>query len=237
MKITRTFLIITAIVACLGVGRAVAKGGNPGIVPHNANAHGKSYGELAAAWWQWAAETPTPDNALIDDTGANCTKNQTDHVWFLAGSFGSDPVTRTCKVPNGTFLFFPLVNDAYFAFLNDPDDQRTEDFVRSQTTCIVGAELTAEIDGVTVNDPAQYLGESPLFTVHLPTDNIFGAVEGTGPGQVPLLTLDPSVDRGYYLYLNPLTPGRHTIHFTSAQGAGCPDTPTQDVTYILTVGK
>jgi hypothetical protein len=230
MRITRTVIAI-AISLSIGVGIASASGGNPGIVPINANAHGQSYSQLAAAWWKWAFETPTPDNAVIDTTGANCGKNQTDHLWFLAGSLSGGTVNRTCQVPTGTFLFFPLANDFYGAFLTDPDNERTEAFVRSQTTCVIGSDLHAEIDGAPVNAPSQYLEESPLFTIHFPTDNIFGFTTN----DIPALTLDPSVDTGYYLYLNPLPPGPHTIHFTTGPGTGCG--PTQDITYNLTVGK
>ena len=51
----------------------------------------------------------------------------------------------------------------------------------------------------------------------------------------PALTLDPVADRGYYLYLPPLSTGTHTIHFTVAAGSSC--AAPQDVTYVLTVGK
>ena len=234
MKATRTFITITAIVSCLGlgIGTAAAKGGNPGIIPINGNALGRIYSDLGAAWWKWALQTPAAKSAVIDTTGANCGTNQADHLWFLAGTLFGGTVSRTCKIPNGTFLFFPLANDIDGAFLTDPDNERTEAFVRSQTVCILGTELHAEIDGVPVNNPQQYLEQSPLFIIHFPTDNVFGVTAA----DVPALTLDPAVDRGYYLFLEPLTPGRHTIHFSTAPGtAACG--PTQDVTYHLTVAK
>jgi hypothetical protein len=43
-------------------------------------------------------------------------------VWFLAGAFGADPVVRQREVPAGKALFFPLINTAYGAFLNDPPE-------------------------------------------------------------------------------------------------------------------
>ena len=233
MKATKTFIIVTATVACLGlnIGSASATTGNPGIVPINGNALGRIYSQLAEAWWKWALQTPTPKNAVVDTTGANCASNQIDHLWFLAGTLFGGSVTRSCKIPSQTFLFFPLANDLYGAFLTDPDDQRTEAFVRSQTTCIIGSELHAEIDGVAVNNPAQYLEKSPLFIIHFPTNNVYGVTSADIPG----LTLDPTVDTGYYLFLNPLSPGKHTIHFSTGAGTGCG--PTQDVTYHLTVAK
>ncbi len=47
---------------------------------------------------------------------------------------------------------------------------------------------------------------------------------------IPELLLSPSVDAGYYLFLAPLSPGAHDLHF-HAVGCGI----TLDVTYRLTV--
>ena len=231
MRASRTVIVAAALVV-LVASRAQANGG-ASIVPINGNALGRIYSGLAADWWKWAVQTPTPSNALVDTTGINCTKNQINHLWFLAGTAGGGTITRTCTVPKLTFLFFPLANDFYGAFLNDPDNQRTEDFVRSQTTCVLGAIVHAEIDGVAVKNPQQYLEQSPLFILHLPTDNIYGLT----PDVVPGLTLDPSVDRGYYLLLEPLPPGKHTIHFTSAPPSSTACVSQQDVTYHLTISK
>ena len=30
--------------------------------------------------------------------------------WFLAGTFGASTVTRTCSIPEGATLFFPVIN-------------------------------------------------------------------------------------------------------------------------------
>ena len=223
MKLTQTFLAIVTVLG-LGLGRAEAQESNPGIVPN-----GPIYGQLAANWWVWAAETQANKAAILDTTGKDCGSNQKGDVFFLAGTLDGSPVTRTCKVPKGVSLFFPLSNDFYGAFLTDPADQRTEEFIRSQVECIAGAVVTATIDGVPVNDPEQYLEKSALFSLQLPKKNIFGVTAA----QVPDLTLSPSVDEGYYLLVKPLAPGAHTIQFTAAPGESCGG--TQDVTYHLTV--
>jgi hypothetical protein len=204
---------------------------NPGIAPIDSHPHGLTYGQWAAAWWTWALQTPASINPLLDTTGADIAVNQTDHVWFLAGSLSGGTIVRTGEVPAGTALFFPLVNFFYGAFLTDPDSTRTEAFERSQVACIEGAGLSVTIDGRRVQCPNQYLEKSTLFTIHLPTDNIFGVT----PDQVPELTLDPVVDEGYYLFLPPLPPGQHTIHWTVTPQGSCAN--PIDVTYHLTVGK
>jgi hypothetical protein len=148
-------------------------------------------------------------------------------VWFLAGLFSASAVMRTCTIPTGTALFVPLANAFYGAFLTDPPEQRTEAFVRSQVSCIEDATVSAEIDGVAVPNPQQYLERSPLFSVQLPPNNVFGVDETV----VPELRLEPSVDEGFYLFLEPLPPGPHTIHFHAEGGCAVP----LEVTYHLTV--
>jgi hypothetical protein len=210
-----------------GMGQCV----NPGIAPINSHPHGLTYGQWAAAWWTWALETPASASPLLDTTGADIAVNQTDHVWFLAGLLGSGTVVRTGTIPTGTALFFPLANIFYGAFLTDPDSTKTEAFIRSQVTCIEGAGLSVTIDGRAVQCPNQYLVKSAIFPIRLPGDNILGVT----PDQVPELTLDPVVDEGFYLFLPPLPPGQHTIHWVVTPLSSC--AAPLDVTYNLTVGK
>jgi hypothetical protein len=205
---------------------AADAGGN--VVPPQAHPHGQSYAEWAADWWQWALEQPTPVNPLVDLTGAQCASGQTGHVWFLAGVLGGGSATRSCTVPKGTALFFPMFNAFSCAFLSDPPEQRTEEFLRSTLEGVDGATVSATIDGVPVPRPQRFFEESPLFDVQLPADNIFGAT----PDVVPQLLLSPCVDAGFYLFVNPLRPGPHTISFQGSLGD-----VTVDVTYNLTVGR
>jgi hypothetical protein len=224
MKLTG-MVIICAMWIGLGVGRAQAAD-NPAVVPFDPTV----YGNLAANWWEWAAETQANKSAVLDTTGKYCGSNQKGNVFFLAGTLDGSSVTRNCtSVPAGTFLFFPLSNDFYGAFLTDPADQRTPAFVREQVACMTGAVVTATIDGVPVNDPEQYLEESALFSLQLPTKNIFGVTAA----QVPQLTLSPAADQGYYLLLKPLSRGTHSIQFTAEPGTSCGG--TQNVSYTLYV--
>jgi len=187
--------------------------------------HLRSYSSWAALWQQWAIGTPAVNNPVLDTTGVNCAVNQpVPGVFFLAGTFDGSAVTRSCTVPVGTSLLIPLLNAAYFAQQTDPPELRTEAFVRSQVTCVEAAPvLSLTVDGQTLPNPQSYLEKSTLFSLNLPAGNIFGA-----PAQV----LSPSVDEGYYAFVEPLSPGNHTVHFTASSSA-CGI--TQDATYNLTV--
>jgi len=231
----RTHRLVAGLAATLGLalvlGARVASAGISFVFPPPPLGFpaGQSYSQLAANWWKWVLAQPTTTSPLLDTTGANCAAGQSGAVWYLAGAPSNDPVKRSCTVPFGKTIVFPMINAAYFAFPTDPADQRTDAFVRSQVTFIEQAtNLRAEIDGIPVALPKAYLEKSKIFNLTLPADNIFGV----DAGQV----LDPSADEGFYVGVQPLTLGTHKIHFH----AELPATPTapgmvQEVTYDLTV--
>jgi hypothetical protein len=182
----------------------------PRVFSPNAQPYGQSYGEWAADWWQWVLTQPAATNPLTDPTGAQCANNQQGPVWFLVGTTGGS-ANRTCTVPTGKALLFPVVNNVYAAFAFDPSgavppdprEQRTEAFVRNAAH-FTASGLTATIDGASVpNIEERYFEQSALFSVTLPAGNLFGLSEG--------FVLDPCADEGYYLMVKPLSPGRHTI--------------------------
>lgn len=195
---------------------------NPGVVPNNAQ-----YRTLSAQWWQWALSAPTPVNPILDPTGANCAQGQGEfahnNVWFLAGTFGGS-VTRSCTIPPGKKLFFPILNTFYAcdpapAFCPSVADQRAflAGLMDNPMT------LQASIDGVPVQSLSSYRAASSVFSLTLPADNPFGA---------PAAIYEPAVADGYYLLLTPLTPGAHTIYFKGTDNSG----NTFEATYNITVG-
>jgi hypothetical protein len=208
----------------------------PRIARIDAKPQGQTYGRWAAEWWQWALGVPGVVNPLTDTTGEHCAQRQVDKVWFLAGSsffLPPGPIVRDCEVPAGKSLFFPLINNFYGAFLNDPPDTRTEEFVRAAGSCTEPAEISVEIDGFKVRKPTRFFtgasgSQSPFFNVQLPPGNLFGVDETV----VPELVLSPSAEQGYYLFVRPLSPGTHTIRWTAT---GCTPGGSQDITYNLTV--
>src|SRR5437764_1352063 len=81
------------------------------VQPGTANAvSGNTYVGWSGLWWQFVSSIPATDNPLLDQTGADCTVGQSGSVWFLVGVSTSGRVTRTCTIPSGKILFFPVVN-------------------------------------------------------------------------------------------------------------------------------
>jgi len=210
--------LFAAVVAAPGIASAAPVFAPPApTTPHL-----KSYSDWAALWQEWAIGTPANDNPVLDTTGANCAVNQpVPGVFFLAGTFDGSAVTRACTVPVGTAFLVPILNLSFFAQQTDPPAQRTEAFVRSQVTCVESSPtLSLAVDGQALPN----LEKSTLFSVNLPANNVFG---------VPPQLLSPAVDEGYYAFVEPLTPGSHTLHIAASSSA-CGGA-TQNATYDLTV--
>ena len=188
--------------------------------------------DLTAQWWQWALSIPTSVNPMLDGNGDNCMVGQRDSVWFLAGAFFGGTAKRTCSVPEGVPLFFPVANAVNFNAPNicgQTGSLSTKD-LRDATAAFVNglSQLAAELDGRALS--LQRI-RSRVFELALPEDNVFD-----GPcasiGNVPAGIYSPAVDEGFYASVPPLRPGNHTIHFhaeNSSQGF------VVDVTYTLHV--
>jgi hypothetical protein len=200
----------------------------------NTTPEGQTYGRWAAAWWQWVLGIPAAKNPLTDAKGEHCAERQVDTVWFLAGSMEPGTVVRSCDIPAGKSLFFPLTNGSYGAFLNDPPETRTKAFVRKAASCTEPVVISAlSIDGSKIPQPLRFFtgpsgSQSPIFNVQLPPDNLFRL----DTSAVPELVFSPSAEQGYYLFLYPLSSGPHTIHW---HASGCNPGNIQDITYHLAV--
>ena len=206
------------------------------VFPPGAHPFGQSYSEWAADWWTWALAQPVDVNPILDPTGEDYAQGQQGRIWFLAGTGfgGPETVSRTCTVPKGAALVFPVLNQFAGWGTADPPEQRSEEFQRSQALppMLAATYLSATVDGVAVEDVSRYLEESFVFRVVFPADNIFGLDSSCSPSPMPDAgcVVFPSVDAGYYLVTKRLNSGTHTIHFSGTTGDF-----TVDVTYTITV--
>ena len=196
-------------------------GGGSGVMPVNSRMHGQTYGEWAAAWYQWAYSMPADEHPLFEL--ADPSAGQSGKVWFLGGTFLSteagpnhylgESLDRRVTVPAGTALFFPVMN----AGANELEgDGTTEDELRARAALLAGLidpdSLFLKVDGrpAGVGDWADYRVQSPLFRVGpLPDGNLSQAFGY----DVPAGSVGHMVTDGYYVMLNPLPVGTHTIEF------------------------
>jgi len=230
MQFRRFVAVVALLVLVLSAFAAPAGAAgnpNPGIAPPDSHPHGSTYGEWNARWWQWAVSVPVPVNPVLDTTGAHCAEGQSGQVWFLAGTFGGS-ATRSCTISAGKALLFPLVNCEASNADTGPGNftiDQLRAFCANPPTGVLGNTLTASIDGVALTNLTSYRAISPLFNYTIPNDNLF---QHFG---IPLSagTYGPTVADGFYLFVNPLPPGKHVIHFSSA------GITNLDVTYNLTI--
>jgi hypothetical protein len=236
---TQFALVVVSLIAVLALP-VMAQFGPP-VVKTNSVAYGRTYGEWSAAWWQWAFSIPVASHPLFDN--GDCSVGQSGPVWFLGGRFCqtgqpcNGAATRSCKVPVGKALYFPLNNVADTA----PEEPNwgcgnslpplVGGTIAEMRQCVASfidqvTGLEADLDGEQIhNIKSNFRVQSPQFDVTWPEDNVLTAI---GEGPFSAGTYSPVIDDGYYLLLEPLSPGIHTLHFQAG---------SQGITYHLTVLK
>lgn len=221
---------------------------------------GFSYNRLAGSWWNWVLKEPEPNNVLLDDTGADCTRNQKGDVWFLAGAFfGTTPITRSCTIPTGKALFFPIANTlSVYPEFPEPTNRCTlsgrydlnrlsgqlggvrcdarDDLIVDAISndAIVDRMIPME---VTIDDLATSVSPDRKIT------DLFGYRAQSQPGGyvqrfpennifgVPAGNRFPSVTEGYWIFLKPLKAGKYRIHYHTDNVDGS----FIDITFNLTI--
>src|SRR5262249_48760094 len=181
------------------------------VVPTNA-AFGKTQSskQLSAQWWQWVLSIPVSDNPLLDATGADCMVGQRGADWFLAGTVGA-AATRSCEIPEGRSLFFPVANTSSFDTPNacgQGPEPLPSSFYRAINAAFIDGitNVSVVLDGQAVT--TLHRERSEVFDISLPADNVFLGACG---GDLPAGSYSPAVDEGIYVRLNPLAPGPHTL--------------------------
>jgi hypothetical protein len=134
-------------------------------------------------------------------------------------------------VPEDKLLFFPVINSVNIDTPNvcqGPASFSVKELRAFSAAFIDGAtNLSVEVDGKPIRNLHRV--QSKVFEVALPEENVFDAL--CAPG-VPAGIYSPAVDDGFYVQLNPLKVGGHTLYFHAENPvAGF----VQDVTYDLTV--
>jgi hypothetical protein len=216
-------------VAVVGIGLAL-------MLPIN-RAFAQALEQLSVEWEQWALSIPTSVNPTLDKTGENAVVGQRGSVWFLAGVSNGGTATRTCSVPQGVALFFPVINSVN---INTPNvcgqkEPVTVSELRAASAAFIdkASNLSVTVDGIAIKNLQRVQQPSPVFSVALPEDNIFDkpCVDGD-LGNVPAGIYSPAVDDGFYVLLDPLRVGNHTLHFHAKNAS---QKFEEDVTYNLTV--
>lgn len=217
-----------------------------GVVAPHSTYMGKTLGDWGRDWWIWAQSIPeiTSNNGmpnpiyehpLYDNDGSVAYKGNVGNAFYLGGVYRlvTDPPNpekitrvRSATVKAGQPIFFPMLNA--FTSAGRPDRPQDDAGIIARTVNSVNGvtNVYANIDGVAVPNPFDHReAASGVFDVTFGPDNIYGVP--TDRQGVPW----HSYSDGYWIMLEPLSFGNHTINFGGAVGTAF----VFDVTYNIDV--
>lgn len=186
----------------------------------NETVAGRSIAEWTQEWWTWILQSPDAQNPGRDPTGAFAGNQPENPVFFVAGtgpsatSGSNETAERSFDVPEIPLLI-PMIN--FFTTLESPEAETAQvnDWIASVTS------LFASIDGVVVEHPEQYLVVTDFFSAGVvrPDTVIDKFAESFGLS-IEGETLEPTKAAGYWLVVDDLEPGMHTIVFGGGTSEG-----------------
>ena len=219
------------------------------VYPPHFNVAGKSMEQWAADWWALVFETPVHTGSDVthpnlDETGANAAQGDVGDVFFLFQTFSPGQITRTnVTIPAGKPILVPILPMEFSNYdTPDPNGNLPADYSAAELAGFADAsadsvrtrgEIHASVDGAAVQGLAAHKEASPVTYTLPATDNIlqFFGLPFSGP-------VDPAAVDGYFVMLQPLSEGQHTIVF----GGTVPENPfpllsnfTAEITYEITV--
>lgn len=200
----------------------------PPIV-HDANFEldGRSATDLSSDWWKWAMSSPDEINPVRDLSGIHCDTGQRGNVWFLAGGFGSSKIRRTCEIPAGKHIFFPVINMVYSPSRPNNGYTCEQAKLHASINNDTAIDLFVQVDGVAVKDPKSFRAR---------TDKCFDIYDWIPAADKPFDAY-PSASDGYWILLNPLKRGKHTIKFSGRYNStfDAYGRNLQDIEYDITI--
>ena len=207
-------IVIRLLVLSLPVLALAGETGGSPLAPPSEKVAGQSQEDWSRMWWQWAGSFERHESPVSDKKGTRCHLRQEGAVWFLAGTYGSGRTIRSCTVPAGKYLFFPLIN--YVVFPASAMSLSCEQAKKE------AAAATAEVSSLVLEVDGKLFKN--LEVHRQATKACFDLAAQAGGGAAP------SAGNGYYVMLRPLSRGTHTLNF----GGRLPGL-SQAVTYTLNV--
>jgi hypothetical protein len=117
----------------------------------------------AVEWLNWAFKASMAEgfekNPQMDSTGENCGVAQSGEVWFLtdAPGIGGQTVNRTCVIPQGKFIFFPI---HYWQEIDrsgmDCKQLQQSAAAQVEASSSLSLEMSVQLNGVTLQNVEQY---------------------------------------------------------------------------------
>jgi hypothetical protein len=163
---------------------------------------------------------PDGTNPFTDTSGGFAGANNSGPVFFIAGALPGTPVERSFDVPFGKPLLVPLRNQVDTPPEGLPNSHASDNAIRateSTNTAAFNASVTsleADIDGKPIPNLFSFLVNTAFFNAGTATAGTLATdFYGVAP---PNTALDPSKAGGYWLMIDNLSQGEHTLHFAAS---------------------
>lgn len=181
------------------------------VEPHGAMVAGKTISEWTTNWWQWGLSFGPFANPFYDSQGGSANLNQSGPVFFLAGSPGGSN-SRRFEVPSDTYILMPLLVGEWSQLELGFDKSAAEVRQAASQQADLIDSLHTTLDGVPIP-------QTMLFTHReVSPDFDFVATSGNALG-VPAGASGIAVADGYFLMLQPLSPGTHVLTYGGGASA------------------
>jgi hypothetical protein len=186
-------------------------GGRAGVLPADAVFEGRTLSEWTVEAWKWIYSVPASKSPSTDCDGQWANEGQPGgSVFFVAPLNGKvpPPCIRTFTVPANKHLLVPVLPITIDNIDTLPPLEIEQFYDSLDSVAAAPEDIFASIDGVAVTNLHQYRATSPPFSFYFrEVDNHLSAYYG----QTVVGLLDPLVVDGYWLLLEPLTPGPHVL--------------------------
>lgn len=172
---------------------------------------GKTIEQWSAEWWKTMMAYDCTHNPFNQQT-LSMTVNQASPVVFLSGMTDGVAI-RSIIVPRRNALFVPIINvlkehSSDDGVQNPAPDQTIEQFLKEEATNYINlaSNMKVVLDGKPIRIGSNNRVATNLFYFKGNKD-LSDCTEHIVTGQ-----LQVAVSDGYWLFLQNLSPGRHTLH-------------------------
>ncbi|WP_420589293.1 hypothetical protein [Bacterioplanoides sp.] len=180
----------------------------------------------ANMWWQWTYTMPREVSPVRDNAGVNCHIGQQGDIWFLAGGYGSSKISRTCTIPEGKYVFFPIINMVYY-----PREKGGLSCEEAKSLAALNNDqlitIEVELNGLVYSNPTH---------ARLASNECFDLL-GMIPEEYGAPRVYPAATDGFWIMLKPLPKGEHILKFNAQynRDKGAYSKMAQDIQYKLIV--
>jgi hypothetical protein len=165
---------------------------------------GHTHTDWVIQWFHWIMPFPSNDSPTLDQTGNLTMKYQPrSPVYMLPGEHAAVASNRHITIPANKPIMMPVlwsIISTYSPVVGKSFIQNANAFfAKDQPTRLFATLDNKPIPIVTIN--------TPVFRLNIPSNNAF-EIQGGSDAWV--------ISNGYWVFLNPLPPGDHTLTYVGA---------------------